>query len=102
MAPGFRTWLEYPDAQLALAGSQALGVRKPREAYETWSNDACLWWVGIAGTKTTFSGLSELEVGQKQAVLFRHIQPMRVNNHLTRFLSRKCGSPKYLAVFARK
>ncbi len=22
---------------------------------ETWSNDACLWWVGIAGTKTVFS-----------------------------------------------
>jgi integrase len=30
--------------------------------------------------------LSELEAGQKQAVLFRHIQPMRVNNHVTRFL----------------
>ena len=22
---------------------------------ETWSNDACLWWVGIAGIKTVFS-----------------------------------------------
>ena len=23
---------------------------------ETWSNDACLWWVGITGTKITFPG----------------------------------------------
>ncbi len=34
MAPGFRTWLEYPNALLALAGGQALGVRRPREAYQ--------------------------------------------------------------------
>jgi len=34
IAPGFRTWLEYPDALLALAGGQALGVRGPRDAYQ--------------------------------------------------------------------
>jgi hypothetical protein len=43
-------------------------------------------YVALPQQKPPSPDISELEVGQKQAILFQHIQPMRVNNHLTRFL----------------
>ncbi len=34
LAPGLRTWLDYPDALAALAEGQGLGVRRARDAYQ--------------------------------------------------------------------
>jgi hypothetical protein len=42
---------------LPFSSSSDLAAHSPRylgNAPETWSNDACPWWVGIAGTKITF------------------------------------------------